>query len=58
MNNYTAVFERGNIDQKYTKVFNCPSLEDATIEATNWAEDNGDELLEITEDVFLTPTPC
>lgn len=47
---YTATFQRSNIDQKYTKVFDCPSLEDATIEATNWAEDRNEELLSVDQD--------
>lgn len=46
---YTATFQRSNIDQKYTKVLDCPSLEDATIEASTWAEDRGEELLSVTE---------
>lgn len=46
---YIAIFQRGNVDQKYTKVFDCPNLEDATTEAVTWAEDKGDELLQINE---------
>ena len=46
---YIAIFQRGNVDQKYTKIFDCPNLEDATTEAVTWAEDKGDELLQIDE---------
>lgn len=46
---FTATYERSNVDQEYTKVFDCPSIEDATIEAVCWAELKGDELLSVEQ---------
>ena len=49
---YAAIFENSDGSKGVSRVFDCPSLEDATIEATTYAEENGLTLCVIEEEVF------
>lgn len=47
MKNYIALLENNEGEKVIFPIFDCPNLEDATIEASNKAEDIGMELLEV-----------
>lgn len=46
---FVAVFELSNGSKVTKTIKGCPSLEDATIEGSNMADDNGWEMLQIDE---------
>lgn len=50
MSTFTAVFERNNVPQQYTKVFTAPSLEDATVQAMEWSEERDEYFAQIEQD--------